>query len=55
MKAVRISLLTMVLLVGATSRPMAPLADTSSRDAATITRTGDGPCYWLNGVWVCEP
>jgi hypothetical protein len=54
MKAVRISLLTMVLMVGATSRP-APTVDNSSTGDATAISQSAGPCYLINGMWFCEP
>ena len=54
MKAIRISLLTMVLLVGATSSPV-PTVDNSLQDAATTGQVADGPCYLINGIWVCDP
>jgi hypothetical protein len=51
MKAVRISLLTLVLLAGATSRSV-PTADHTVTNQ-TIVREGAGPCYFINGQWVC--
>jgi hypothetical protein len=49
MKAVRIGLLT-VLLVGATSRSV----PTPDQPSVAVTPTAqDGPCYLLNGLWVC--
>jgi hypothetical protein len=50
MKTVRIALLTMSLLVGATARSV----PTVESDPQTIANA-DGPCYLINGIWVCEP
>ena len=54
MKAVRIGVLTMVLMVAATFGA-APSDDTFSNDARTTSEGADGPCYLINGVWVCDP
>jgi hypothetical protein len=54
MKAVRISLLTMVLLAGATPGSVRTTGDALTGDTHVIAKTGDGPCYWINGMWVCE-
>ena len=55
MKAVRISLLTMVLLAGATPGSVPTADNTLQGDTHAIAKAGDGPCYWINGMWVCEP
>ena len=52
MKAVRISLLTMSLLVGGTLQP-APTADRASQ-GDTPAGTGPAECYLINGIWVCD-
>jgi hypothetical protein len=54
MKAVRISLLTMVLLVGATSHSVPTANNMLPADAQVVT-AGPGDCYLINGIWVCEP
>jgi hypothetical protein len=54
MKAVRISLLTIVLLAGATPGSV-PVTDNALQGHTNvIAKAGDGPCYWINGMWVCE-
>ena len=54
MKAVRVALLTLVLLAGATPGSV-PTSDIAPQtDTHVIARAGDGPCYWVNGIWVCE-
>ena len=53
MKAVRASLLTMLLLAGATSQPV-PTTNLISHEA-TVTVPTAGPCYLVNGIWICDP
>jgi hypothetical protein len=53
MKAVRISLLTMTLLVGATVHPV-PTADRTSPGDTQAATTGRAECYLVNGMWVCD-
>ena len=45
-------MLTAVLLVGATTQAVktvkAPAAEATARQST-------GECYWVNGIWICEP
>jgi hypothetical protein len=52
MKTLRISLLTMVLLGAATSHSV-PTADRTPNDEYATAQAA-GPCYLINGIWVCE-
>ena len=54
MTAVRVGLLTLVLLAGATVRSVPPPDNTVQGNTQTFT-AGPGDCYLINGVWVCEP
>lgn len=54
MKTLRVSLLTVLLLAGATPGSL-PVADRSAEPtASTNAAAADGPCYLINGIWVCE-
>ena len=53
MKAVRIGLLTMTMLAGATLHPAPTVDHTPQKDAQTMT-TGQAECYLINGMWVCD-
>jgi hypothetical protein len=50
MKKLRITILTTVLLAGATVTPL-PTRDTMP--ATTFASQGD--CHWVNGIWICDP
>ena len=55
MKVFRIGVLTLLLLAGATSGPL-PTGDiTSPRATPMLAAAADGPCYLINGIWVCDP
>ena len=53
MKAVRISLLTLALMMGATARSVPTGDNTSNGGIQPIAQAEDGPCYLVNGMWVC--
>ena len=53
MKAIRISVLTMVMLVGATSRSIPTHDKPADTETHTLAQT-PGPCYLVNGIWICE-
>jgi hypothetical protein len=42
----------MVLLAGATSPPVLPEAGVVRAQAVGA---GQGECYLINGIWICEP
>ncbi|HUS11687.1 MAG TPA: hypothetical protein VMZ30_14570 [Pyrinomonadaceae bacterium] len=54
MKLLRVTLLTGLLLVGATTRDVS----IQSKHGATVTtpaRQTSGECYLVNGIWICQP
>ena len=55
MKAVRIGVVTLVLLVAATIGPVFNANDATHGDGTSATQSAAGPCYLINGIWVCDP
>ena len=55
MKAIRVTILTLTLLVGATPRSVPQADNTETRAQAKISRNTAGDCYLVNGIWYCEP
>ncbi len=53
MKSIRVSILTMCLLVGATLGPVPTAEDATTAGSRTIA-SAETECYLINGIWICE-
>lgn len=51
MKAFRVSVLTVCLLVGATLTTQQEPVSSETR----VSAKSSGECYLINGIWYCDP